>query len=45
VSISTLVLEPWNAPLERLGERVVAAAVEISESLGAPVRPPGGSGC
>lgn len=44
VSVSTLVLESWNVPLERLGERVVAAALEISESLGAPGSPAGPSG-
>lgn len=35
VSISTIVLEPWHAPLADLGKRVRAAAREISESLGA----------
>jgi IclR family acetate operon transcriptional repressor len=35
VSISTLVLEPWDRPLDELAARVRTAAREISESLGA----------
>jgi IclR family acetate operon transcriptional repressor len=35
VSVSTLVLEPWDRPMSDLADRVRAAAREISESLGA----------
>ncbi|WP_030435510.1 IclR family transcriptional regulator [Actinoplanes subtropicus] len=34
VSISTLVLEPWDRPMDELAARVRASAREISESLG-----------
>jgi IclR family transcriptional regulator, acetate operon repressor len=35
VSISTLVLEPWDRPLADLATRVRASAREIADSLGA----------
>jgi DNA-binding IclR family transcriptional regulator len=41
VSISTLVLEPWDRPLDDLATRVRLSATEISESLGhLPARRP-----
>ncbi|NYI06609.1 IclR family transcriptional regulator [Allostreptomyces psammosilenae] len=36
VSVSTLSLEPWKPPIERLAPQVIAAAQEISGLLGAP---------